>query len=287
LNIGYCFNKKKRSLINVFHFKAESHRSQLNKLEQENEINEKKLEEFETRLNLKEREYISRRLTYEVYEDQLNRLKQSEETQNNVDNHLSIERLQQDIKQLSREVPKLKSQTDAIQTRIHQFQQRKQELIEMRNESKKLDQEIQVTLEDKILKENYFNRIKNCRDILRNIYKCRTTNDLPQKIFYDLPVKIKDNEDGKIKELRIKSEFVFHLDDLSRAFRIISRSIGRDWNRLYWQLPFHPTRGQEELSKDIQHINEKYQRGHVLPVNNNLNLLIISSISFRIKQRIY
>jgi len=179
-------------------FKAESHHFQLNKLEQENEINEKKNEEFETRLHLKEREYVSKRLTYEVYEEQLNKLlKQSDETENNIDNHLIIERFQQDLKQFSKELIKLKSQSDAIQTRLHYFQQRKQELNEMRNENKKLDQEIKIALEDKILKENYFNRIKNCRDIIRNIYKCRTTNDLPQKIFYDLPVKIKDNEEGE------------------------------------------------------------------------------------------
>jgi hypothetical protein len=60
--------------------------------------------------------------------------------------------------------------------------------------------------------------------------------------------------------------FFSDLDDLSRALRIISKSIGRDWNRLYWQLPFHPARGQEELSKDIKHIDEKYQRGHVYQV---------------------
>jgi hypothetical protein len=72
-----------------------------------------------------------------------------------------------------------------------------------------------------------------------------------------------------------KTCLLFYLDDLSRAIRIISKSIGRDWNRLYWQLPFHPTRGQEELSKDIQHINEKYQRGHVFQVKIYVNLLMI------------
>ena len=55
----------------------------------------------------------------------------------------------------------------------------------------------------------------------------------------------------------------FALDDLTKACRVISKSIGRDWTRLYWQLPFYPTRGQEELAKDIQQINEKYQRGDV------------------------
>ncbi len=172
----------------------------MNKLEQENEINEKKYEEFESRLNLKEREHVSRRLTYEVYEEQLNKLiKQSEDTLNPVDNHLAIERFQRDVKQISRELPKLKSQIDAIQIRIHHFEQRKKELIEMRKEYQKLEQELQLALEEKILKENYFHRFQHCRNIIRNIYRCRTTNDLPQKIFYALPMKIKDNEEGNIK----------------------------------------------------------------------------------------
>jgi hypothetical protein len=270
-------------LINFFNFKVESHRFQLNKLEQENEINEKKQEEFETRLNLKEREYISRRLTYEVYEEQVNKLlKQSDDTENTIDNRLVIERFQQDVKQLSKELPKLRSQADAIQTRIQHFQQRKKELIEMRDENKKLDQELQIALEDKLLKENYFNRISYCRDIIRNIYKCRTTNDLSQKIFYHLPVKIKDNEQGKMKIKEFK--ILFYLDDLSRASHIISKYIGRDWNRLYWQLPFHPIRGEVELSKDIKHIDAKYQRGEVFQVNIHLNLLMINSILSRIKQ---
>ncbi|CAF2736760.1 unnamed protein product [Rotaria sp. Silwood2] len=240
-----------KSQLSQIERRAESHRFQLNKLEQENEINEKKYEEFETRLNVKEREYISKRLTYEVYEEQLNKyLPKSNETQDNIDNHLVIERFQQDLKQLSKELPKLKSQVDAIQTRINYFKQRKDELIEMRNESKRLEHEIQLALEDKILKENYFNRIQNCRDIIRNIYKCRKTNDLPQKIFYDLPVHIK--HDGDTED-----------DDLFRAIRIVSRYIGRDWSRFYWQLPFYPTRGQEEMSKDIKHIDEKYHRGDV------------------------
>lgn len=61
----------------------------------------------------------------------------------------------------------------------------------------------------------------------------------------------------------------YYLDDLSRASRIVAKSIGRDWNRLYWQLPFYPTRGQEELSKDIKYIDEKYQRGDVFHVRSS------------------
>jgi hypothetical protein len=72
--------------------------------------------------------------------------------------------------------------------------------------------------------------------------------------------------------------FFFLLDDLSRAVRITSKYIGRDWNRLYWNLPFYPTRGQEELSKDIKVVDEKYQRGDVFHVHKYLNLFISISI---------
>jgi hypothetical protein len=33
------------------------------------------------------------------------------------------------------------------------------------------------------------------------------------------------------------------------------------------QLPFHPARGKEEVSKDINHIDDKYHRGDVFHVN--------------------
>jgi hypothetical protein len=79
----------------------------------------------------------------------------------------------------------------------------------MRNELKKLEREAQLALEDKILRENEFNRLITCRDITRTIYKCRSSHDLPQKIFYDLPVKIKDNEEGKTKIKEWKIVFFF------------------------------------------------------------------------------
>lgn len=186
-------------------FEAESFRIQLSKIEKENEINEKKFDELEERFNKKEREYLSKRLTYEVYEDQLKKMiKTAEENSDGLDNHVSIERFQQEIKQFSKELPKLKSQMDAIQDRMNFFQQRKQELLLMRTEYKKLEHDVQLALEDKILKENEFNRLITCRDIVRNIYKCRSANDLPQKIFYALPIKLKhtgENEDGEYNRI--------------------------------------------------------------------------------------
>lgn len=136
-----------------------------------------------------------------MYEEQLSKLlKKSDERQDNIDSNILIDRFQKDLKELSREIPKLKSNVDAIQTRINYFQQRKDELMTMRDESRRLEKEMQSVLEDKILKENYFNRIQNCRNIIRHIYKCRTADDLPQKIFYDLPISAKhgvESEAGK------------------------------------------------------------------------------------------
>ena len=225
----------------------------MSKLEEEHKINEVKQEEFETRRNLKEREYVSKRLTYEVHVEQVAKLRQPTPSSDDppIDNRLLIERFLKDIRDLARDVKKFKSQMDAIQTRLRYFEERKQELIKMRQESQRITREAQVALEEKILKENQFHRLKRCREILRQIYKCRTINDLPQKIFYNLPVKNKHPAE-KDQE-----------DELSRACHLISKTIGRDWNRLYWQLPFHPTRGQEELAKDIKSIDQKYQRGDV------------------------
>jgi len=180
-----------------------SRRFQLNKLEQEKEINERKYQAFETCFHLKEREYSSKYLTYEVYVRDFHKLlRQSEDVKTNVDNPLLIKRFQNDIKQFSEELPKLKSQVNTMQGRVDYFQQRKQLLIEMQDENKKLDHVIQLALEERIRKENHFNRIVKCRDILRNIYKCRKSNDLIKKIFYDLPIRTKlngKNENGKIR----------------------------------------------------------------------------------------
>lgn len=118
-------------------------------------------------------------------------LKAADEMSDGPDNHLSIERFQQEIKQFSKELPKLKSQIGAIQGRIEFFHHRKEELNVMKNEFKQLEYEVQLALEEKILKENQFNRLITARDIIRNIYRCRSANDLPQKIFYALPIKTK------------------------------------------------------------------------------------------------
>jgi len=70
--------------------------------------------------------------------------------------------------------------------------------------------------------------------------------------------------------------------------RLTSKYIGRDWSRLYWQLPFYPSRGNEEISKDINQIDDKYHRGDVYQVSINFNEFIsyisIVNLLHRLKQ---
>ena len=124
-------------------------------------------------------------------------LNENNNAKDGIDNRLSIERFQQEIKQFTKELPKLKLQMDAMQRRIEFFKRRKQELLTMRAKYKKLEHEAQLALEDKILKENELNRIVSCRQVIRHIYKCRSTNDLPQKIFYALPIKSKHSSEDQ------------------------------------------------------------------------------------------
>jgi predicted nucleic acid-binding Zn-ribbon protein len=176
----------------------------LTKLEAENENNRKKFDELDKRLTDKEREYLSKRLTNEVYEDQLKKMiDAAKDTQDGVDNRVSIERFQHEIQQFTKELPKLKTQIDIIQARITFLKQARQELVSKRVENEKLDYDAQLALEEKILKENEYNRVVHARDTLRRIFRCRSTNDLPQKIFYALPVESKHSSNIDHGEYRM------------------------------------------------------------------------------------
>ncbi|CAF1468120.1 unnamed protein product [Adineta steineri] len=231
-----------KTQLSQIKYRTQTYGIQLIKFEQENEINKNKYKEFQTSFHLKENEYTSKYLKYDLYVKELNKLYQQS---NDIQNNILMKTFQNDIKHISNELPKLKLQVDLIQTGMNSFQERERKLIEMQNKHKNMEKDIQLALENKIHQENNLNRIEKCRDIIRNIYKCRKKNNLIQKIFYDLPIASNDN------------------DDLSKALCIVSKCIGRDWNLLYWNLPFYPKRGQEELYNDIKYINEKYYRGDV------------------------
>lgn len=63
---------------------------------------------------------------------------------------------------------------------------------------------------------------------------------------------------------------------------LTAKNIGRDWNRLYWNLPFYPARGKQEMAKDINSIDDKYHRGDVFHVCLNLTDDITKSYSLLI-----
>lgn len=44
---------------------------------------------------------------------------------------------------------------------------------------------------------------------------------------------------------------------------MISNSIGSDWVKLYYALPFYPTRGKETIKKDIEDVLSNLNRGNM------------------------
>lgn len=166
----------------------------MEKLKEEDEVNEKQRLELEDRLSDKERDYLSKRLTYEVYEDQLKKLLQSSDRNGDeFDQTLSIEKFQAEVTHLSRELPKLNNQIKKMQNRLKYFEERKCELAEMKKECDKLEKEVQHALEDRLLKENHYTRVNDARKLLQRIQKSRARNDLAKKIFHKLPL---DSERG-------------------------------------------------------------------------------------------
>lgn len=43
----------------------------------------------------------------------------------------------------------------------------------------------------------------------------------------------------------------------------MSNSIGGDWIKLYYSLPFHPVRGKETIKKDIDDVLNNLNRGNM------------------------
>lgn len=53
----------------------------------------------------------------------------------------------------------------------------------------------------------------------------------------------------------------------TNVFLIISNSIGSDWIKLYYSLPFYPLRGKETIKKDIDDVVSNLNRGNMQRVN--------------------
>lgn len=49
----------------------------------------------------------------------------------------------------------------------------------------------------------------------------------------------------------------------TNMFLIISNSIGNDWVKLYYSLPFYPVRGKETIKKDIDEVLSNLNRGNM------------------------
>ena len=60
---------------------------------------------------------------------------------------------------------------------------------------------------------------------------------------------------------------IFKKDDLSACLSLISKMLEADWVKLYYQLPFYPERGAENIKKDIDDVFIKIYRGDAAKVS--------------------
>lgn len=49
----------------------------------------------------------------------------------------------------------------------------------------------------------------------------------------------------------------------TNAFLIVSNSIGSNWVKLYYTLPFYPVRGKETIKKDVDDVLSNLNRGNM------------------------
>ncbi|CAF1387234.1 unnamed protein product, partial [Didymodactylos carnosus] len=179
---------------------VDTYREQISKLDQEYDDDRSKREDLQSKLDDKERVYFSKRLTYEVYKEQCVKMIKHPD-QYVVDIKLIVEKFQQEIKHFEKELPKQEFIIDTIKSRLNYFEQRKQEIDQMKVSLKELDRAIQIALEDKILKENELTRVEKCFRLIKRIYRIRSADDLVQKLYYDLPMKSKHSKNDQTGEV--------------------------------------------------------------------------------------
>ncbi|KAL8612470.1 hypothetical protein ACOMHN_058598 [Nucella lapillus] len=97
--------------------------------------------------------------------------------------------------------------------------------------------------EEKNLKEQDYTETEDAAQLARRILLCKTASDATEKLYYSLPFGTKTSK-GEEK------------DPISRACKIISARIDKDWVAFYRLLPFHPHRGQQTLERDIVDIRD-------------------------------
>ena len=128
-----------------------------------------------------------------------------------------------------------------------------------------LDEQLVHLYQEKKVKQNDLDILDNCYLRLKEIHINKMSSEALGKIFYGLPMptfklnSTSNNCGNKEAATAVDSDYALalvfskHFDPFDVYFKIVARGVSthETWIRIYFELPFHPERGQENKQKDI------------------------------------
>ncbi|KAL4221914.1 hypothetical protein ACF0H5_017966 [Mactra antiquata] len=145
---------------------------------------------------------------------------------------------------LDRKLREIGKKIDVIKDRRGIMKKREEDVAEAKSEVKKMKKEFrkyEVELE----------RLDFNLSRLKEIYRYKTTPEILKKIFHGMPLTARHVVNKGKRPI---------FDRLEKCCKITSTMIDHDWSRLYRALPFHPPRGDVNISNDIDEIGKEYMR---------------------------
>ncbi|WAQ94954.1 hypothetical protein MAR_007425 [Mya arenaria] len=163
----------------------------------------------------------------------------------------SFKQVERDITELNdkkpvfnRRLEDINKKLETINERKQQMTQREHHVIDTKAEVKRLKKEFRKC-------EVEQERIEGNLSRLREILRYKTAPEVLKKIFHGMPLTARHVVNKGKRPL---------MDKLERSCKITASNIDHDWCKLYRALPFHPPRGEETISNDIDEINKEYMR---------------------------
>ena len=159
-----------------------------------------------------------------------------------------------------------------------------------------LDEQLVHLYQEKKVKQNDLDILDNCYLRLKEIHINKMSSEALGKIFYGLPMptfklnSTSNNCGNKEAATAVDSDYALalvfskHFDPFDVYFKIVARGVSthETWIRIYFELPFHPERGQENKQKDIDDLY-KVNRSSSCRVSLFLKTPLSLSLSLSLK----
>lgn len=159
----------------------------------------------------------------------------------------TLDYLATDVKVIAAKLPTVQKSLSQIRYKLDWIRMKQTQLSKADTDIKEIRQELQNVTELKKKREQEYVDTECVLELARKIYLLKTTGNVMEKIFYDLPFEI------RVSKVHVEEE---DNDPLSRACDVVAAHIGHDWPKLYRSLPFTPSRGSVILDHDIRNIEQ-------------------------------